>query len=67
MVEDTFGYEWCEGVWEDEEPAKQAERRARGEGRLLGVWTRENLGLTKAQYGEWFARVACPCEPRELD
>ena len=50
MVELGFGTKWIEGVWDSESRYSKAEREKRGEGRLLGVWARDKLGLTEADY-----------------
>lgn len=54
MVEVGFGMKWIEGVWEEEFAEKRAEREKTGEGRLLGVWARDQLGLSSADYGRSF-------------
>jgi hypothetical protein len=53
MVEKAFGERWIEGVWEPEDPEAREDRHETGEGRLLGVWARDKLGLTAVDYGEW--------------
>ena len=50
MVELGFGTKWIEGVWDSESRHSKAEREKRGEGRLLGVWARDKMGLNEADY-----------------
>ncbi|KIR71475.1 hypothetical protein I310_04782 [Cryptococcus deuterogattii CA1014] len=49
MVEVCFGSRWIEGIWEQasEEGKKGVED---GEGRLLGVWARDKMGLKGSDY-----------------
>ncbi|WVO24224.1 uncharacterized protein IAS62_005588 [Cryptococcus decagattii] len=49
MVEACFGSRWIEGIWEQasEEGKKGVED---GEGRLLGVWARDKMGLKGSDY-----------------
>ncbi|WVR04065.1 hypothetical protein IAU60_001064 [Kwoniella sp. DSM 27419] len=49
MVEGTFGPRWIEGIWE-EETVRGREAREGGEGRLLGVWARDKMGLAAGDY-----------------
>ena len=51
MVELGFGSKWSEGIWKPEAADSKAEREARGEGRLLGVWARDRMGLKASDYG----------------
>lgn len=53
MVEGCFGMKWVEGVWEDEADEEKKEREERGEGRLLGVWARDKLGLDQHDYRKY--------------
>ncbi|KAL7419803.1 hypothetical protein Q5752_005719 [Cryptotrichosporon argae] len=50
MVEDTFGHDFVWGVWEEEDEVAKAARLERGEGRLLGVWARDMMGLASHDY-----------------
>lgn len=52
MVEVCFGSRWIEGIWEQasEEGKKGVED---GEGRLLGVWARDKMGLKGSDYCEF--------------
>ncbi|OWZ49673.1 hypothetical protein C368_06947 [Cryptococcus neoformans 125.91] len=49
MVEGCFGSRWIEGIWEQasEDGKKGTEN---GEGRLLGVWARDKMGLKGFEY-----------------
>ncbi|WWC87509.1 uncharacterized protein L201_002399 [Kwoniella dendrophila CBS 6074] len=49
MVEHAFGPRFIEGIWE---PDTQRGRIAKenGEGRLLGVWARDKMGLKESDY-----------------
>ena len=53
MVEETFGSTWTEGIWQDEDEDAVRERRGRGEGRLMGVWARDKMGLSSADYSQY--------------
>lgn len=50
MVEETFGSTWTEGIWQNEDADAARGRRRRGEGRLMGVWARDKMGLSSADY-----------------
>ena len=52
MVENGFGQKWIEGVYDQEEQGG-AERREKGEGRLMGVWARDKMDLNSSDYSEW--------------
>ncbi len=56
MVEFGFGKKWIEGVYEPESETGRAAREQNGEGRLLGVWARDRMGLHEADYGEILLR-----------
>ncbi|WVF66817.1 hypothetical protein IAT40_001559 [Kwoniella sp. CBS 6097] len=49
MVEGALGTRWSEGIWDEETPRGQAAREG-GEGRLLGVWARDKMGLAASDY-----------------
>ncbi|WVQ73857.1 hypothetical protein IAR50_003438 [Cryptococcus sp. DSM 104548] len=49
MVEACFGQRWIEGVWEDQ-PEEKADAMEAGEGRLIGVWARDKMGLSGLDY-----------------
>ncbi|KAK4688169.1 hypothetical protein P7C73_g1940, partial [Tremellales sp. Uapishka_1] len=51
MVEKAFGPRWIEGVWDEEDMGRKNDREKGGEGRLLGVWARDQMGLDEADYG----------------
>lgn len=51
MVELGFGTKWIQGVYEEENADEKRKRELRGEGRLLGVWARDKMGLNTADYG----------------
>lgn len=51
MVEKGFGPKWSQGIWTQESETKRRRRMETGEGRLLGVWARDRLGLTEVDYG----------------
>lgn len=52
MVEKAFGERWIKGVWDAESLEGRNDRLSQGEGRLLGVWARDKLGLSAVDYGE---------------
>ncbi|WRT65454.1 uncharacterized protein IL334_002397 [Kwoniella shivajii] len=49
MVENAFGPRFIDGVWEEETERGRIAREA-GEGRLLGVWARDKMGLGASDY-----------------
>ncbi|ODO09300.1 hypothetical protein I350_02900 [Cryptococcus amylolentus CBS 6273] len=49
MVEACFGQKWIEGVWEDQTETSVDAMKA-GEGRLIGVWARDKMGLSGQDY-----------------
>jgi hypothetical protein len=51
MVESTFGATWIQGVWDPEAEETRVKRAERGEGRVLGVWARDTMGLNAMDYG----------------
>lgn len=58
MVESTFGDVFVKGVWTPEDTKEKKQRQARGEGRMLGVWARDKLGLTENDYRKcWFPKL----------
>ncbi|WWD08636.1 hypothetical protein V865_006749 [Kwoniella europaea PYCC6329] len=50
MVESAFGTRFIEGIWEEETANTKSAREQEGEGRLLGVWARDKMGLTNNDY-----------------
>ena len=50
MVDQTFGTMWTDGVWGPESDKSHRDRKHGVEGRLLGAWARDTLGLTEAEY-----------------
>lgn len=52
MVETCFGLHYIQGVYEPESEEEKEKREENGEGRLLGVWARDTLGLKSGDYGE---------------
>ena len=59
MVELGFGEKWIEGVYRRELPREKQDRENRGEGRLLGVWARDKMGLSQRDYGELQKSLCC--------
>ena len=62
MVEKAFGT-WGQDVWSEDNgddahmngrEERRAERRRRGEGRLMGVWARDKMRLPADQYREYW-------------
>ncbi|OCF45029.1 hypothetical protein I317_01080 [Kwoniella heveanensis CBS 569] len=49
MVEGALGTRWSEGIWNEETSRSKAAREG-GEGRLLGVWARDKMGLAASDY-----------------
>ncbi|ORX36371.1 hypothetical protein BD324DRAFT_676275 [Kockovaella imperatae] len=49
MVETAFG-KYSETVWNTESRQSRQDRQKRGEGRLLGVWARDKMGLDESDY-----------------
>ncbi|WVW79756.1 hypothetical protein I302_101726 [Kwoniella bestiolae CBS 10118] len=50
MVESAFGPRFIEGIWEEESEEGRSAREQEGEGRLLGVWARDKMGLRSGDY-----------------
>ncbi|ORY29553.1 hypothetical protein BCR39DRAFT_574875 [Naematelia encephala] len=50
MVEACFGMKWCQGIWNPESEEERRSRERIGEGRLLGVWSRDKMGLNAIDY-----------------
>ncbi|KAI9632345.1 uncharacterized protein MKK02DRAFT_14761, partial [Dioszegia hungarica] len=50
MVESSFGEKYIEGIWRKETDQAREKREKKGEGRLLGVWARDKLGLSSVDY-----------------
>lgn len=50
MVESSFGEKYIEGIWRKETDQAREKREKNGEGRLLGVWARDKLGLSSVDY-----------------
>ncbi|ODO06287.1 hypothetical protein L198_01519 [Cryptococcus wingfieldii CBS 7118] len=49
MVEACFGQKWIEGIWEDQTETSVDAMKG-GEGRLIGVWARDKMGLSGQDY-----------------
>ncbi|WVQ94428.1 hypothetical protein IAU59_001507 [Kwoniella sp. CBS 9459] len=49
MVEGALGTRWSDGIWDEETDRGKAARES-GEGRLLGVWARDKMGLAASDY-----------------
>ena len=52
MVEMGFGPRYIQGVWQAEAKKSSLARAKSGEGRLLGVWARDKMGLSESDYRE---------------